>query len=303
MSDGAPIRHSPEQKNLATALAKAQAEVQGGVGMSGHNDHYDFDYVKLSDVVTVTRPALAKQGLSTVDTVRSIEQIVWRALDQRGNMRETPILFLWLTTRLIHSSDEWLEIETPGWGSNGDKAVYTAITGARKYAQQGLLNLGGGPEDDPESNSAHTDGAEVRSAPKGTTGKRKASDKSAPKKEKQGATPSVGKDGLAMWIDETCWGKKYGKLTWREMIKAGPDSDEEGYLVWVLEKAPASKKPPRERARYLLRIIAHQAGVQPVWDREELPPPSDEPLPEGTEPAGQDFVDGDMPPSEEPPFE
>lgn len=53
--------------------------------------------------------------------------------------------------RLIHSSGEWLEIPAYGEGEDaGDKALYKAITGGRKYGMSGLFCTDSDDSDEPE---------------------------------------------------------------------------------------------------------------------------------------------------------
>jgi hypothetical protein len=130
---------------IASAIAKAQAEFKG-VQKTGENTYDRYSYAKLDDYVIATRPVLAKYGLALLS---SVDDVV--ALEERKTSNGKPehAVRVKLTVRVLHESGEWVEASAWGEGQDrGDKAVYKAITGARKYGVAAALGLA--TTDDPE---------------------------------------------------------------------------------------------------------------------------------------------------------
>lgn len=90
-----PWYHSDTLSELATALAKAQAEMVGAEKTA--KNYYKRDYADLSDVIKATQDPLAKHGLSIVHLPRPSEPGVFR-----------------MESRLLHSSGEWIASEMCG---------------------------------------------------------------------------------------------------------------------------------------------------------------------------------------------
>lgn len=139
------MKTSESIKEIAAALASAQAKFHL-VGKSGSNAAQGYAYAALDDYIVATRAHMAEHGLAITSTVVAIADLEPRAT--RGGavlyVRRATVI-----TRLIHSSGEWIEAEAYGEGmDSGDKAVYKAITGARKYGVASLLGLA--TTDDPE---------------------------------------------------------------------------------------------------------------------------------------------------------
>lgn len=137
---------STPMSGLAKALARAQADFPS-VGKSGTNLFDKYRYAMLEDYVTKVQPILAKHGLSVVTSVLDV---------QSGEPRTTKggtvehVARVRIALRLIHESGEWIEATSWGEGQDrADKAIYKAITGARKYGLAALLGLA--TTDDPES--------------------------------------------------------------------------------------------------------------------------------------------------------
>ena len=132
------MRASEQIDQLAQALVAAQAEfptvTKGKVARvpTKGGGEYSYRYADLPDVLAAVQPVLTKHGLAVVglpDTTAEGEPA--------------------LTTRLLHSSGQWIEAtvelflsqETPqGQGS--------AITYARRYGLCGALNIAADEDDD-----------------------------------------------------------------------------------------------------------------------------------------------------------
>ena len=120
---------STDIKELATALSKAQAQVEGAAKDSA-NPHFKSKYADLASVWSACREALTKNGLS-------VAQFPGEMIADRMTM----------TTMLMHSSGQYLretlsiplsKVDAQGYGS--------ATTYARRYALAAVVGVC--PEDD-----------------------------------------------------------------------------------------------------------------------------------------------------------
>lgn len=131
---------------ISAALVAAQAEMPN-VGKSGNNTFDRYTYAKLEDYVKVIRPIFAKHGLSMLTSVDAVERLPDRAT-QKGGTEKCVQVKVSLTIR--HKSGQAITTHSFGEGQDrSDKAIYKAITGARKYALASALGLA--TSDDPES--------------------------------------------------------------------------------------------------------------------------------------------------------
>jgi hypothetical protein len=163
------VRTSEHIDQLAPALAKAQMEVQE-VRKGGHNTYDKYNYATLENFADGCREACRTNELAIVTGATPREGEVRQ--NQKGNNEY--LARLTLTMRLVHSSGQWIEIDMPGEGQDrGDKGIYKANTGARKYALACLLGLV--TSDDPESGEQPDQSSEParaqRSTPKNGTAK------------------------------------------------------------------------------------------------------------------------------------
>ena len=88
------MRTSETINELAAALAAAQGEMQNAA-MSAENPHFKSRYADLAAIRNATIPALSKNGLSILQAMST-------------NSSE-----MLLTTRLMHSSGQWIESAYP----------------------------------------------------------------------------------------------------------------------------------------------------------------------------------------------
>lgn len=123
------MQHSENIADLATALAKAQAVVEGAKKDS-NNPHFKSKYADLASVWSACREALTDNGLSVIQSP---------GLCHDGKME--------MTTMLMHSSGQWVrdtlsiplqKIDAQGYGS--------ATTYARRYALAAVVGVS--PDDD-----------------------------------------------------------------------------------------------------------------------------------------------------------
>lgn len=138
------MKTSDQINELATALGKAQeafpdipkdktvkVKTKGGV-------EYQYKYAELSSIVSATRPCLAKNSLSFLQgIVESEKGLICR-------------------TRLMHSSGQWVETETPVITDAADmQAMAAAFTYSRRYGLTAILGIA--TEDDTDGNGADRD--------------------------------------------------------------------------------------------------------------------------------------------------
>jgi len=111
------MKQSESINKLAAALVSAQAAMPE-IPMDGMNPHYRSKFSTLKAVINGTRPVFAEHGLSVLQ------------LPSGGNGE------IGLTTRIIHTSGEWIE-ETAtmqiGSGTNPGQEFGKLITYLRRY--------------------------------------------------------------------------------------------------------------------------------------------------------------------------
>lgn len=117
------MRTSESIMSIAKALASAQAEIETAKETS-ENPHFRSGYADLAEVWRVVRLPLTKNGLS-----------VWQSV---GGERDS----LKLTTRLFHTSGEWIEDSMPLILSKQDmQGLGSAVTYAKRYALMGAMGV------------------------------------------------------------------------------------------------------------------------------------------------------------------
>lgn len=138
--NGIGLRHSLSMGALGKALAEASAEFEVA-SKDTSNPFFKSKYADLAELIRATRAALSKHGLVVVQSPRVNEKSAR------------------VTTMLLHSSGEWIadDLELPAaQGSKFDaQTVGSAITYARRYAYQSILNIAGEVDDDGNAASAN----------------------------------------------------------------------------------------------------------------------------------------------------
>jgi len=126
------VKSSESIEKLAEALCAAQGEMGGAVKGSA-NPFFKSSYADLTSVIKAIKEPCYKNGLSYV-------QLPHRDGNSIG-----------VTTRLLHTSGQWLEHEFTLPMVKGDpQAAGSAITYARRYALQALFGIPA-VDDDAES--------------------------------------------------------------------------------------------------------------------------------------------------------
>ena len=125
---------SAELKDLFTALAKAQAEMQVAE-LSHENPYFKARYADLAAIIKASRAALTRNGLSISQQLLT---------DQQG--------YTQLHTMLGHNSGQWIEsrmrIAPP---KNDVQSLGSYITYIRRYSIAALCGIVAGNEDDDGS--------------------------------------------------------------------------------------------------------------------------------------------------------
>jgi len=128
MTDTMLTPERPSLKNLAAALCKAQAEMEGAK-KDAKNPHFNSKYADLASVWDAIREPLTKNGLSVVQLPRSIP----------GGVE--------VETILLHVSGESLSsvLAVPATKSDA-QGFGSALTYARRYSLMAMVGVA--PEDD-----------------------------------------------------------------------------------------------------------------------------------------------------------
>lgn len=139
------MRTSEQIDKIAPALLAARAAMKA-IGKSGNNTYDKYRYANLLDYIEGTEGPLLANGLMVITGVPEVTNLETRPTKSGGN--EYPVKAK-LDARVIHSSGQWIEIDAHGEGQDrGDKGLYKAITGGRKYVIACLFGLA--TTDDPE---------------------------------------------------------------------------------------------------------------------------------------------------------
>lgn len=140
------MRTSESIANLVPALVSMKSEL-GLINKSGENKYDKYTYANLEDYVLGTNDILIAHKFFLTNSIEKVETLPDRTTKNGGIEHAVQVTIL---ARLIHESGEWLEIQCSGEGQDrADKAIYKAITGARKYAIASILGLA--TSDDPEA--------------------------------------------------------------------------------------------------------------------------------------------------------
>lgn len=140
---------SESTAKVAAAIVAAQAECKG-IAKSGFNSFDKYKYATLEDYIDGVRPILAKHGLAMTFLAEEVVPLEGRKT-AKGSTEHAVRVKCELT--LLHSSGESMNFPTWGEGQDrADKAIYKAITGARKYAIASALNLS--TSDDAENSDS-----------------------------------------------------------------------------------------------------------------------------------------------------
>lgn len=127
------MKCSESIKNLASAMVKAQAEMQGAKKTSD-NPFFKSSYADLSAVMEATKGALHNHGLSIVQFPLAADEMCGTE------------------TVVLHESGEWMSQECLLACAKQDPQAYgSAITYSRRYGWQSVCGI---PSEDDDANTA-----------------------------------------------------------------------------------------------------------------------------------------------------
>jgi len=127
--------------NLYQRIRAVMDEVQA-IPKNGHNDHFNYDYVRETDLVDHLRGLLVKHGLVLLPTAT--------AYNRDGNITRLAMNYV-----LVNVDNPAETFHVPWYGEatdTQDKGIYKAYTGAEKYALMKLFMVAG-EDADPERDS------------------------------------------------------------------------------------------------------------------------------------------------------
>jgi len=137
--------------SLFKKLFEAQKNV-GKLRKTGKNGNQGYSYAEISEVVKVCREALIAEGLFTVGRVvdGSQRQVLREKIKGNDKTSDIYVSLLYELVIIDPETGEQFNVTAQGEGVDvGDKAIYKAMSGARKYAYFSALNIAAG--DDAEA--------------------------------------------------------------------------------------------------------------------------------------------------------
>lgn len=141
------IKTSAKIEKICKAMADVQPKLQK-IKKTGYNKSQSYNYSKLEDYIESIMQILPEHGLFITCSQGAPHRLEVRETKLGGKQYPVQIS---TCIRLNHESGEFIEILAYGEGQDsGDKAIYKAITGSRKYGIACLLNLVTTDNDDPE---------------------------------------------------------------------------------------------------------------------------------------------------------
>jgi hypothetical protein len=192
---------SPETKDIAASLAKAQGSIENALKDS-KNPHFKSAFASLAAVINATSEELSKNGLSVVQSTVPF--------GEKGIM---------VVTTLHHSSGQWFRSYTPLLLSKQDmQGLGGAITYARRYALSAIVGI---TQADDDGNAASGNG--------------KVSDFSNEKYAENFQDPrEAASQDAGDYVVRA--GKKYAG----QKLKSIPVEDISSFMAWIKTKADPS---------------------------------------------------------------
>ena len=227
------MKKSESIKELAAALAKAQAEMKPAI-FDCVNPHFKSKYASLTAVWEAARGPLAKHGLSVLQRFESGEPMV-------------------MSTLLAHASGEWIESDYPIKPVKTDPQGYgSAISYARRYSLAALLGIVSDSDDD--ANAASGKPAQTREvAPQAAQFR----EPSPPLQPQPKAAPKPAEP-----VDSSSFVPSTGYLKGKA-LRERSEIELEGYILDVTEKLVAAGKTVDEmspQGRLVLDMVSAEVA-------------------------------------------
>lgn len=137
------IFQSETTSEISKALCGAQAAIKNpGASravdiQSKSGGKFGYKYTELKEIIALSKEVLKDHGLSIV---------------QLPNLVDTRFV---LVTTIFHTSGEWIRSLFPIDDSLDDRGIGSSITYARRYTQNGILNIATDLDDDGEAAVMH----------------------------------------------------------------------------------------------------------------------------------------------------
>lgn len=139
---------SAEIDQLATALAKAQAEMHIA-GKNQKNPFFKSSYADFQAIIQASRPALSKYGLSVVQPPFIYEKSAQDVQAESGNS--------YLVTILMHASGQWIKSKARHNPPKSDiQSLASYNTYLKRMCYTSLVGVATGDDDDGEAAVMHT---------------------------------------------------------------------------------------------------------------------------------------------------
>jgi len=132
----------PTKNGLARKLLNIQKEIKF-VAKNGRNEFQSYDYATERDFVTTLKPLLEKHGVLVIP-----EMAAPPTVEPHGKGMLTTILMKFKLVNVDDPTDYFIALVGGQGQDNGDKGIYKAITGAKKYfiATTFMVPTGDDPE-------------------------------------------------------------------------------------------------------------------------------------------------------------
>lgn len=183
------IRMSASIEEIAASLVTIQSELRP-VAKNGKNTMQNYTYAKFEDYVKAIQEQLKTNALCIVTTIGTPVRLEPRPT-AKGTLQYA--VEVSVTLRLLHKSGQWIEIDCYGEGVDpGDKAIYKAITGGRKYALACLLGLSTTDDPEEDSGASYTDNENRSQPPKKQWSKGTGSNTGSNQKNNNSSQPANG---------------------------------------------------------------------------------------------------------------
>lgn len=168
------MRTSEAIGKVSAAFVAAQSDMNG-LRKDGKNPFFSSNYITLDSILEYVRPILTAHGIALLQSNSGVLQNT-----------DNEIVGLTVTTRLQHSSGEWIENEvtlpvTPRVDRNGKiqpldpQSLGSGLTYGRRYALTALLGIGAEVDDDGNA-ASRTKEWKQQAAPKAAPAPQRAED-------------------------------------------------------------------------------------------------------------------------------
>ncbi len=140
----------PEAPNVYQRIHGVMNDMET-VKKKGRNDFHKYDYATEADFVHAIRPLLKKHGLVIIPQLDGEPK--YSTPDEKGNVVATIIMKFYIVN-IDNQKDQVLAVVPAQGQDKGDKALYKAMTGAKKYFMALTFMVATG--DDPEKTDEPT---------------------------------------------------------------------------------------------------------------------------------------------------